>query len=108
MRRIFSMHSSEGKLSSASAIEALNDMDDAPWRGFREEKGIDSYRLGKMLAQYGIKTRTTRIGDTTVKGWAIDQFVADWERYLPTTTPSPGAVTSVTTVTTAIPTGDLP
>ncbi len=44
-------------------------------------------KLARLLKPYGIKPKTVRVGDDTIKGYKRDQFKDAWERYL--TTPLP-------------------
>jgi hypothetical protein len=53
--------------------------------------------LAARLRHYEIKPKVIRFGDTTARGYAREDFIDAWARYLPC--PPPGSITSVTPVT---------
>jgi hypothetical protein len=82
---------------SKPLLSALHAIDEAPWSDIKG-KPLDERGLANRLRQYGVKSKTIRIGNTTLKGYSRADLVDLWARYLP---PSPvTSVTSVTSVTT--------
>jgi hypothetical protein len=81
------------QIATAILLEGLCDLDEAPW-GDLKGRALDSRGLAKRLREYGVKSRTIRIGDSTPKGYVRADFVDVWDRYLP---PSPAkSATSAT------------
>jgi len=69
-------------MSSIDIVEALNEMEERPWPGYFHGKGISAQCMATMLGKYGIKPRTRRsLGNK--RGYKQEQFLDDWERYLP-------------------------
>lgn len=83
------------EMSSKSLLEALHGLEESPWSDLRG-KPLDERGLAQRLRQYGLKSRTVRIGTTTMKGYVRTDFIDVWQRYLP---PPATRVTSVTSVT---------
>jgi hypothetical protein len=81
------------EMSTRSLLALLHAMDEAPW-GDLNGKPLDDRGLASRLRKYGVKSKTFRVGDGTVKGYSRTDLHDPWARYLP---PSP--VTSVTSVT---------
>jgi hypothetical protein len=61
-------------------------------------KPLDQRKLAHHLRQYGIRSKTIRVGDTTPKGYARADFVDVWARYLPSAATPATSATSATTV----------
>ncbi|MDQ3762436.1 MAG: DUF3631 domain-containing protein [Actinomycetota bacterium] len=74
------------RMTTADLIAALCGLEDAPWADLHG-KPLDSRRLSKELARYGIKPKNLRLPTGAVtKGYRIDgeDGLADvWSRYLP-------------------------
>jgi hypothetical protein len=95
-------------LHTEAILGNLNDGDELPFGGYRKGLGIDSRGLAKLLRPFGIKPKTLRFGEVTVKGYSREEFSDAWERYCTDTGKGakhengPGSESlSVTTVTTA-------
>lgn len=78
-------------IATADLLEAINGDEELPFGGWRDGHGLDARALAKMLRPYGVKPHTVRIGETTHKGYHIDDLADVFARYLPA-----GSVTSVT------------
>ena len=88
---------SADELSSKGILNALLEIEEAPWTNLKG-KPIDERGLAHRLRQYGIKSKTIRIGvgpSGTLKGYTRADFFDAWGRYLPGAHP----VRSVTSVT---------
>lgn len=83
------------EMSSKSILEALHGLEESPWADLRG-KPLDERGLAQRLRQYGLKSRTVRIGTATMKGYVRTDFIDVWRRYLPPAATSGTSVTSVT------------
>lgn len=93
------------ELSSKSILHALNALEESPWGDLRG-KPLDERGLANRLKQYGVKSRTIRIGGSTPKGYRrVDLFEA-WGRYLPLS-PDKSATTATNAVDRNFPTEDV-
>src|SRR5262249_24342004 len=54
----------------------------SPW-GDLKGKPINDRALARRLRQYGVKSKKLRVGDTTAMGYAREDLVDAWLRYLP-------------------------
>jgi Protein of unknown function (DUF3631) len=55
---------------------------------------LNARGLSRRLGQYGVSSKTVRIGPTTAKGYAATDLGDAWQRYVPS--PHTESVTSVT------------
>jgi hypothetical protein len=83
------------EMSSKAILAGLHAIAESPWSDMRG-KPIDERGLAHRLRQYGVKSKTIRVGQSLFKGYSHSDFVDVWGRYAP----APPA-TSVTSVTTA-------
>jgi len=85
------------RLATEIILKGLHKIEEAPW-GDMKGKPLDSRGLARLLRQYGLKSRTVRIGPATLRGYERADFADAWSRYLP---PSPAATeTSATSAKT--------
>ena len=94
LRCVFGDHAG---LSTVDILHALNELEDAPWGDLRG-KALDARGLSQRMRRYNVKSKTVRIGEHTVKGYAADDLADPWSRYLPAAA-SPSLEKSVTSVT---------
>jgi hypothetical protein len=87
------------EMFSKSILQALHELAEAPWSDLKG-KPLDERGLAHRLRQYGVKSKTVRIGSITLKGYARADLADLWARYLPSSPPA--TVTSVTSVTSAM------
>jgi hypothetical protein len=71
-------------MPSKGILARLHPLEESPW-GDLKGKPLDDRGLAYRLRQYGIKSKTDRIGEGTARGYAIADFYDAWRRYLPTT-----------------------
>jgi hypothetical protein len=90
------------KLATEIILKKLHEIEEAPWRDMKG-KPLNDRGLARRLCEYGIKSRTVRIGDATPRGYERADFIDAWSRYLP---PSPAA--SATTTTSATMACEMP
>lgn len=105
----------EVNVFSAALCQRLNALEEAPWGGWSDGKGIAPRDLAKRLRRVPVTSTTVRVGEDHRKGYRVADFTEAFARYLPSVTrvtsvtlrPSNGAsVTDVTDVTAREPEGD--
>jgi putative DNA primase/helicase len=72
------------KISSENLIIDLCKDQERPWATLNGGKAITPRHLGKYLKEYGIQSKTVRIGNDIFKGFERNQFEDAWERYIST------------------------
>ena len=82
-------------MSSKAILHRLLDLDEAPWKDLKG-KPLDERGLAHRLRQYGVKSKTIRVGEITPKGYVKADFVDAWSRYLPPLDKSTTNATSAT------------
>jgi hypothetical protein len=90
-------------LATKTLLERLHAMEESPWNDIRG-KALNDRSLAVRLREYGIRSKTLRIGDVTPKGYERADFIDVWARYLPpSSSPSPpaGSKTNATSATNA-------
>ena len=71
------------KISSASLIELLCTDEERPWASYNRGKQISPRQIGRLLTEYGISSKTIRLGNGDVlKGYERHQFQDAFFRYL--------------------------
>jgi len=76
------------RLTSATIVERLNQMEDRPWCDERKGHGVNANWLSRKLRPFSIHPRTIRTGfgqDETAKGYQLGDFEESFGRYLPDT-----------------------
>ena len=71
------------RLSTADLLAQLKKLEESPWLGWSQGRGIDSRSLSHLLRPFGIHPQNLRIGDSVVKGYSREDFEDAWARYLP-------------------------
>jgi putative DNA primase/helicase len=74
------------RLASADLVGELVAIEGRPWAEWKAGKPITPSALARLLAPFGIKPETHRIGDRTQKGYLHIQFEDAFARYLPEAT----------------------
>ena len=70
------------RMFCGSLVVALNEIEDGPYGGWNDGKGISTRELGKKIGPYGVLAKVIRIGESRTKGYERGQFVGPWDRYL--------------------------
>jgi hypothetical protein len=96
MRGVFDELGNPEKLATATILEKLHQIHDAPWGDMRG-KPLNSTQLARKLKDHGIKPNLTRTGTDVFRGYIRKDFEDPWKRYLPPRGQKP--VTAVTPVT---------
>ena len=68
-------------------------VEDHPWGDWRRSKPITQNGLARLLRPFGILSKTIRAGDSTPKGYTLNQFIDVFKRYLPPTSSIQSATT---------------
>lgn len=83
------------RLATTTLLDYLRSLDERPWGGWNEGKGLNARGLARMLRPFDIRSTTVRPIDSTdkpVKGYKREDCEDAFARYL-----VPPAVTAVTT-----------
>jgi len=89
----------EEQLATKKILAELCLIEDAPW-GDMKGKPITDNQLARRLKNYGVKSKTIRLGnDRFAKGYVRAELHDVWRRYLPRLPSSDKDVTGVTPVT---------
>jgi hypothetical protein len=83
------------EMSSKLLLQALYDIEESPWANLKG-KPLDERGLAHRLRQYGVRSKSVRIGSSTPKGYVRADLMDVWARYLP---PPVGSATSATSAT---------
>lgn len=67
---------------TTTLLDHLTALDESPWGDLRG-KPLDARGLARRLSKYGVKPATVRVGSETAKGYARDELVDVFRRYLP-------------------------
>jgi hypothetical protein len=84
------------KMATETILQKLCEIEEAPWRDLKG-KPLDGRGLARRVREYGIKSRTVRIGNATPRGYERKDFLDAWSRYLPSPATSATSTTSATT-----------
>jgi putative DNA primase/helicase len=72
------------KLPSAKLAESLAAIEGRPWAEWgRLRKPITPNQLANLLRRFGISPQGIRIGNETPRGYLLEQFQEQFDRYLP-------------------------
>lgn len=81
LRTVFDLIGEE-QVPTATLLEHLNGMEDAPWSDLRG-KPLDSRGLSRRMAKYQVHPTTIRVDGKTPKGYRREDLHDVWLRYLP-------------------------
>ena len=72
------------KLPSAKLADSLAAIEGRPWAEWgRQRKAISPNQLANLLRPFGISPQVVRIGNETPRGYLLEQFLEQFDRYLP-------------------------
>ena len=70
-----------GRLRSTTLVADLLALEEAPWAGYYG-RGLEARDLSSLLAHYGVRSRSVRVGGEVAKGYKREDFHEAWARYL--------------------------
>lgn len=70
------------KITTSELINALCEDTEKSWATCNRGKQLSPRQLSNQLKDYGITSKTIRIGYDTAKGYEVEQFKDAFERYL--------------------------
>jgi hypothetical protein len=73
------------RLSSASLVSALTEIETSPWVEWKNGKPLTARGLAKLLRPFEIDPNSVRLGDKTPKGYLRSDFEDAFQRYLSAT-----------------------
>lgn len=79
---IRTVFSDRDRMTTEDLIEALVDLESAPWGDLRG-KPIDARGIARRVRKYDVRPGDHRFGDATKKGYLREDFYDAWQRYLP-------------------------
>ena len=80
IRQIF-LEQGKTRMHSEDLVEALVDLPDRPWGGWKHGKPVTKNSLSRVLKSFGVKSKQLRIGKTNRYGYEAEQFADAWARY---------------------------
>ena len=80
VRSVFDEKSGD-RLPTGTLLEALHEMEEAPWGSLRGE-ALEARGLARLLKPYGVKPEKLREGEDTFRGYRRGSFEDAWVRYL--------------------------
>jgi hypothetical protein len=90
--RIVFTESGDQRLTSKSLTSALAALEGRPWAEISRGRPITDRLLARLLGRFRVKPKSIRVGDSTPKGYLLDDLTDAFARYLATP-----AATSATT-----------
>jgi putative DNA primase/helicase len=90
LRDLFTAQDTD-RLTTATIVESLNQIEDRPWCDERKGHGVNANWLSRKLRPFSIYPKTIRTGvgqEETAKGYLLEHFAEAFARYL---TASPSA-----------------
>jgi putative DNA primase/helicase len=100
-----------GRLSTQQLVSELNRLAERPWGDGRAGKGFSVHQLCREMRRFGAHSRSIRFGDSTAKGFVIDDLADAFARYLPEETGTPAQQhqrSSISSSSEAAHEGDVP
>ncbi len=70
------------RINSSDLIISLCQDEEKPWATYNRGNPIKPRQVSRRLSEYGIMSNTIRIGQSTAKGYKLEQFTETFSRYL--------------------------
>lgn len=88
IRSILAANGSD-RIFSATLSDQLSAIEESPWSEWgRWGRPITPVQIARLLAGFGVRPKTIRIGDQTAKGYDLEALNDAFARYLPPSDPS--------------------
>ena len=81
IREIFELKK-VNRINSSELIISLCQDEEKPWATYNRGNPIKPRQISRRLSEYGITSNTIRIGQSTAKGYKLEQFTETFSRYL--------------------------
>ncbi len=78
----------DDRLTTETALTRLHELDEAPWAELRG-RPLDARGLARRLAAYGVRSTKVKIAGKALQGYRREDLWDSWQRYMPSTPPSP-------------------
>jgi hypothetical protein len=72
----------EDFLSTAAIVDELNTEKEAPWVGWRKDKGISAEKLSAILRRYDIRSEQRQINNIRTRGYSFGALKPIFDHYL--------------------------
>ena len=82
LQHILEAFGDEDRLWTEKLLKHLHDRDESPWAEEGRKPALTETKLASLLRRYGIKSKQIRIGNLNRRGYAAEDFVDNWKRYL--------------------------
>jgi len=69
------------QLPTTDILNRLAGLEDRPWSRIKNGRSMTSLELGRLLAPFGVKSRTLRLGKYTAKGYTAADLAPVFARY---------------------------
>ena len=74
-------------MTSKKLCQLLTELPDQPWSEIQRGMALSTNGLARRLKPFSIRPAQQRIGQSSAKGYALEDFREAFERYLPATDP---------------------
>lgn len=81
LRDLQTIFGDASQLSSKEILSRLHCLEEAPWNDLKS-RPLDERGLAYRLRQYGVRSKTLRLGEATPKGYTKADLYDAWRRYL--------------------------
>lgn len=82
------------RLFTATIVDHLNGIDEAPWSGWHKEAGLKARDLARLLRDFGVRSKNVRAGTEQAKGYELVDLADAFIRYLAPHPPATDVPTS--------------
>jgi DNA polymerase-1 len=83
IRHVFAEADWPAAIKSGALVQALNELEDSPWGGLRDGRGLSTHRLARELGMFDLTPERGELAGETVRGWRRHALEPIWDRYLP-------------------------
>jgi hypothetical protein len=81
LRDLKTVFSHEDKLSTKTILDRLCGLEESPW-GNLGGRELDDRKLASLLGEYGITSTKIRTGESTARGYRVEDLYDSWQRYV--------------------------
>jgi 5S rRNA maturation endonuclease (ribonuclease M5) len=88
------LHRTDGEITTAALLAELHAREESPWQKLFKGEPLDARGLARLLRPFGVRPRRLRVGEETVRGYLVSDFLDPIERYLSSDTSSATSATA--------------